>query len=141
MKEGLNFILQHNTDDFENVRSEIQRVVDDACHGEFDCDDVKQLIKRGRAYCAYTVKDGKTGLVCVWEGVDYPSGFSVANIMCLGGKNLKEDFEKYGEKLKQVMMAQGLSQIQCYSTPSALRLFRKVGVYLKQVYILSRGTL
>ena len=137
------FICSKNPEDFEKVRHEIDRVVKEACHGEFSSDDLKNQLAKGNVFCAYDL-DSESGLatiVIIWEMVYYLSGLTAVNIMCLGGSKFKEGWNNYKDLLKKLWKEQGASVIQCYTSLPVLRLLQKSGLDIEPIYLFSRGKL
>ena len=126
---------------FEEIRGCIERVVKHAVHGEYTVDDVRKMLLKGRAFCAYNKDEsGNVEIACVWEMIYYPRTTAV-NVLALGGKNTKENWAKYGSILMDLWKKQGADCIECSTTKAVARLLMSAGVPIQPTYVLSRGYL
>ena len=126
---------------FEEIRDCIDKVVNRGAHGEYNADDVRMLIMKGRAFCAYSKDaDGVVEIACVWEMVYYPQKTAV-NVMALGGKNTKANWAKYGPILMDLWKKQGAECVECLTSEAMTRLLKSAGFPVSPVYVLSRGDL
>ena len=57
--EQIFLLTDKNYEEIELCRPLLDRVVNEACHGEFTTDDLKDMLQRGTAWGAYVVSDGK----------------------------------------------------------------------------------
>lgn len=138
---NLSFISAQNIAAFEDVRSCLQKVIDKACHGEFDTDDIRNAVLKGRAYIAYARdEEGEVEIACAWEMVFYPR-LTCVNVMALGGKNMKTSWTKYGAVLSELWKKQGADCVECMTSRAMARLLKASGFPVEPVYILSRGEL
>ena len=126
---------------FDEVRECIERVVKHAVHGEYTAEDVRKMLIKGQAFCAYSKDDdGVVEIACVWEMIYYPRTTAV-NVLALGGKNAKENWEKYGPTLMDLWKKQGADCVECATTKAVARLLMSAGVPIQPTYVLSRGYL
>ena len=126
---------------FEEIRGCVGRVVKHAVHGEYTEDDVRKMLLKGRAFCAYNKDEsGNVEIACVWEMIYYPRTTAV-NVLALGGKNVKENWTKYGPILMDLWKKQGADCIECATTKAVARLLMSAGVPIQPTYVLSRGYL
>lgn len=141
MNTTMHFIDAPTIYRFEEIRGCIDKVVSNAVHGEYNADDVRMLLIKGRAFCAYSkAEDGSVEIACVWEMVYYPRTTSV-NVLALGGKNTKENYRKYGPELMKLWKAQGADHVECLTSKAMARFLKLMGFPVEPVYVLSRGDL
>ncbi len=142
MQLGIEFINAQTIYRFEEIRDCIDKVVKRGVRdGEYDVEDVKNLIMSGSAFVAYAKDaEGAVEIACVWEMVYYPRTTTV-NVMALGGKNMKENWAKYGSFLLDLWKKQGAEYVECLTSEAMARLIRSAGVPVEPAYVLSRGKL
>lgn len=141
MNTTMHFIDAPTIYRFEEIRDCVDRVVKNAVHGEYNADDVRKLLIKGLAFCAYSKdEEGEVEIACVWEMIYYPRTTAV-NVLALGGKNTKENWAKYGPTLMDLWKAQGADCIECATTKAMARLLMSAGVPIQPTYVLSRGYL
>lgn len=122
------------------VAHEVERVVQKAVHGEFTTEDVADLVKKGSAFAAF-VRDGQDVLiVCVWEMIYYPR-MTAANIMCLGGKDVKGMWAEFGKAMKVTWKLMGASSVECSVSPAMAKVLRRANFITRPLYIQMRGEL
>lgn len=125
----MHFISERNVEEFERIRSEIDRVTDGAARGEFTTDDLKTLIARGTAYAGYlTTDDGAVKLAWVWEMVFYPRK-TKANLIAMAGSGFRECCEHWYEYMKDVWRSQGAVAVTCYTSPAMARFLSRAGFF------------
>lgn len=121
---------------WERVAVELDRVTRGAAHGEFETEDLKQLIKDGRAFGLYSEEEGIVSIVCVWELIFYPRR-TVANVIALAGRDLVRSVELFWDIAEETWRTQGAHCLECSTTPAMARfLNQKLG--FQQVYVQSR---
>lgn len=124
-------LSEKNYEDFELVRPFFERVVNEACHGEFNTDDLKKMLIRGYAWGAYVLEDEKPVIAWMWEMVFFPQK-TTANVMALGGMNLAMAWDKYGEMMCDLWRSQGADAVTCYSNRAMARILGRYG--FKPIY-------
>lgn len=128
-----------NVEEFEKIRSEVERVTHGATHGEFTTDDLKKFIAERSAFAGYVAEDDGEITVCfVWEMVFYPRKTGV-NVMALAGKKFYRSCAHYLKFMEEVWRMQGATFVECSSTPAMARFLSRAG--FAEVYRLSRKEL
>lgn len=122
----IHFITDKNVEDFEIIRSEVERVVKQAARGEFDCDDLKRLIADGGAFASYITNGDEVQLAWVWEMVFYPQK-TVVNLIALAGSRFKECCGFFYDYMKRVWRSQGATAVTCYTSPAMARFLARAG--------------
>lgn len=134
-------LVSHDTiQRFEEMRDCMDRVVENAVHGEFTSDDLKEMIANGSAFGAFCAVDGRVVMAIVWEIRDYPR-MRVVNLVAMGGSRLFDLFKRYWDVMRSVWKSQGASHIECFTSPAMVRLIKQGNIPLKQIYVFSRGEL
>ena len=123
----IHLVSSGNCCDYELMRPHIQRVVDKAVHGEFDADDLGEMIRDSRAYGAYVMDDDGSVLIAgVWELVFYRKRTAI-NVIAMGGSRYYRLWETFREGLKAAWRAQGADCVECYTSPAMARFLSRAG--------------
>ena len=123
----MHLITSDNSEEFEFIRHEVDRVIERAAHGEFNSDDLKSMIAAGRAYAGFiTTEEGLIELVWVWEMVFYPQK-TVVNVMAMAGRHFKECCLDYFDWMKDVWRAQGATAVTSYTNRAMARFLSRAG--------------
>jgi hypothetical protein len=108
----------------------LQRVVDEAMHGEMTTDDIYEAIKTGRMYGAVAKKDGgeqpEVALVMILEILAYPQ-YTVLNIVALGGRELDLFKSKFWEHMCSWAFMNGVRTMQASVSPAMARVLKGFG--------------
>lgn len=133
---SVHLVHKQNASDYERIRPQMQRVVDKATHGEFDAEDLGDLIKEGKAYAAYVAEDdGRVRIAAVWELVFYRKRTAI-NLIAMGGERFYESIPSFYEGVKAAWRQQGADCVECLTSPAMARFLQRAG--FKEIYRFSR---
>jgi hypothetical protein len=120
----------------------LQRVVDEAMHGEMTTNDIYEAIKAGRMYGAVAKNDDgeepEVALVMILETVAYPQ-YTVLNIVALGGRELDLFKSKFWEHMCSWAFMNGVRTMQASVSPAMARILKGFG--FESVYATVRKSL
>jgi hypothetical protein len=120
---------------WSEIKPLLDRCIDRATHGEFNTQDVYNLLLEGKVFI-FIVKSDKTirksvKLVLVLELAVYPR-LTAMNIMALGGTDLEALHEKYWDSLCGWAYMNGVRVIEGMVSPAMKRVISRYG--FKPVY-------
>ena len=99
----------------------LEKCVIKAVHGEYNSEDIAELVRRDRAIVILTYIDGKPSIALAIEWVLYPR-LKVANVLALGGSQLMLNADSYWDKVKRVLKSAGMQYVQCACSPAMARM-------------------
>lgn len=103
-----------------------QKVVDKAVHGEFDVADLYRLAREGKVVVCLVWEGDEVAMATAIEFVYYPKA-TAANVLAMGGKEMKAVFACCFAAVKQFCRIAGAKWIQCEVSAGAERLYRPYG--------------
>lgn len=98
-----------------------EKCVIKAVHGEYNVEDIANLVRQDKAMVILTYIDGKPSVALAIEWVIYPR-LKVANVMALGGTQLMLNADSYWDKLKRALKSAGMEYVQCSCSPAMARM-------------------
>ena len=120
----------------------LQRVVDEAMHGELTTDDIYTAIKAGHMYGVVAKNDDgeepEVALVMILETITYPQ-YVVLNIVALGGRELDLVKSKFWKHMCSWAFMNGVRTMQASVSPAMARILKGFG--FESVYVTVRKSL
>lgn len=117
---------------WQQARTLLGRVVDEACHGEFDLADLDQMVSDGSAIA---VIGGEYQIAMVFEFVSYPRK-QVINIMAIAGSGLQQAAVTFLGIFREWAAESGFNEIEACVSPAMARFLQPIG--FKHTYDLVR---
>lgn len=108
-----------------------RRVIDKAVHGEFDIVDLYRLAREGKIVVCLVWEGDEVVMATAIEFVYYPKA-TAANVMAMGGRDLKKVLEECFEPVKQFCREAGADWITCSVSRAIERIHKRNG--LRTIY-------
>jgi hypothetical protein len=103
------------------------------CNGEFEVDDLLDMVMSGRAFVVVLVGEESLELAAVCECLKYPRK-SIMNVLALGGKNFEAVNREFWPKVVDVAKVLGASAVRGAVRPVMERLCKRVAPDIVQAY-------
>lgn len=94
-------------------------------HGDFEMDDILQLVKEGRAFIMVLECSSRTILASACEVITYPRR-SVLNVMAIGGERLDVMFGEFWSQVSDVGRILGVNAVRGSVRPSMQRYCKRI---------------
>lgn len=101
-------------------------VVSHAARGEFNLEDLGDMVCSGRAMAALGSNAAGPCIAMVFEFRSYPRK-QVINIMAIGGRDLAETAVSFWPQFKAWAKESGVSEIEACTAPAMTRVLRNLG--------------
>lgn len=103
------------------IKPMLQKCVTKAVHGEYEVDDIYQLVKEQRGFVIYVFWGGKPSVALAVEWVFYPR-MKAVNIMALGGKHLIPSAEVFWTRILNMLKSVGIEYVECSCSEAMARM-------------------
>ena len=99
----------------------LQKCVTKAVHGEYEVDDIYQLVKEQRGFVIYVFWRGEPSVALAVEWVLYPR-MKAVNIMALGGKHLIPSAAVFWARILKMLKSVGIEYVECSCSEAMARM-------------------
>ena len=106
---------------WESVKPLLQKCVAHAVHGEYEVEDIYQMVKEQRAFVIYSLWNGEPSVALAVEWVIYPR-MKAVNIMALGGKHLIPSAGVFWERILNMLKSIGIEYVECSCSEAMARM-------------------
>lgn len=103
------------------VKPLLQKCVTKAVHGEYEADDIYQIVKEQRGFIIYIFIEGEPSVALAVEWVLYPR-MKAVNIMALGGKHLIPSAEVFWARILNMLKSVGIEYVECSCSEAMARM-------------------
>lgn len=103
------------------------------CNGEFELDDLLNLVAGGRAFVLALVNGGRIELASVCECIRYPRK-TVLNVLVLGGRRLDVVARQFWDQVAGTARLLGASCVRGAVRPSMERYYRRIAPAATRAY-------
>ena len=104
-----------------DIKPMLQKCVSHAVHGEYEVDDIYQMVKEQRAFLIYAIWNGKPSVALAVEWVIYPR-MKAVNIMALGGKHLIPSADVFWARILNMLKSVGIEYVECSCSKAMARM-------------------
>ena len=104
------------------------RVIDKAVHGEFDIVDLYRMARDGKVIVCLVWEGDEVVMATAIEFVYYPKA-TAANVLAMGGRDLKKVLEELFEPVKQFCREAGADWITCSVSRAMERIHKQNGLH------------
>lgn len=108
-----------------------QKVVDKAVHGEFDVADLYRMARDGTVTVCLVWDGDEVVMATAIEFVYYPKA-TAANVLAMGGRDLKKVLEEFLEPFKRFCREAGADWMTCSVSRAMERIHKRNG--LRTIY-------